>query len=587
MYAVLIFGLSACGGTTAPADVNGETNSVTATSARTVMGGRSLAAELPSLTAASVTTGDATTAAVSAGVTPAAASQFLAQATFGPTEGSIAEVASIGPEAWFDTQFRKPQSLHRIALDQLRTTLAPGLKVTPPAFYNSFWRQVVTGPDQLRQRVQFALSQIFVISFDSNVATFPRGGAAYYDMLGQQAFGNFRQLLESVARHPMMGIYLSYLRNQKESDTRTPDENFAREVMQLMTIGLYQLNPDGMPKLVNGKPVETYTAADVAGLAKVFTGWSWAGPDLSTARFLGGVPDADRDWKPMQNYPWFHSTSEKRFLGKTISGATTGEADLKVALDTLFQHPNVGPFIGKQLIQRLVTSNPSRAYVTRVSAVFADNGAGVRGDMKALIKAILLDPEARAVGVSGREKVREPVLRLANWMRAFKVNSLSGNFNIDNTDDPLSALGQTPLRSPSVFNFFRPGYVPPNTPIATANQVAPEMQLVSEPEIIGYLNYMQIAIAYGMGGGRDMVPNYVSEMSLSNQPEKLADRINLLILNGNMSAGLRAQIIAAINATPIPVAAGTTAEAQTTARYHRVYIAIYLAMISPEYLIQK
>lgn len=580
--ATLLAALGACGGVqNSTEDAVAAADAPRATGAK--MGGAPLAGT--SLTASeSIASSDATDAAA-ATVTPAAAAQFLSQATFGPSDGTIAEVASVGYAIWFDRQFRKPQALHRFQLDTWLAAKPPGVPLNPMDFYNSFWKQVMTGPDQLRQRLQYALSQILVVSFDGSVAGMVRGGASYYDMLGQKAFGNFREILDGVARHPMMGVYLSTLRNQKESDTRAPDQNFAREVMQLMTIGLYQLNQDGTLKLANGKPIETYTAEDVAGLAKVFTGWSWAGPDLSTARFLGGLPDPDRDWKPMQNYAWLHSTSEKRFLGKTISGATTGEADMKVALDTLFNHPNVGPFIGRRLIQHFVSSNPSPAYISRVAAAFNNNGQGVRGDMKAVIMAVLLDPEARAATFAGREKMREPLLRIANWMRAFKVTSPSGNYLVGGTDDQLTSIGYTPFRAPSVFNFYRPDYVPPGTAIASAGKVAPEMQLLTDPEVMGYLNVIQLAIQYGMGGGRELQADYVAELSLVNQPEKLADRINLLILNGAMSNGLRNQIIAGINATPIPYA-GNTPVAIKEAQLSRVYIAIYLAMIAPEYVIQ-
>ncbi|MHA4871287.1 DUF1800 domain-containing protein [Duganella sp. PWIR1] len=585
LSAALLTALAACGGSSQSPDDNAAAIADAPQALRTKMGGAS--SGTGTLTAAEIVSGTGmTTTATETAVTPSAASQFLAQATFGPSDGAIEEVVTVGYATWFDRQFRKPQALHRMQMEAWLATKPAGTRLITTDFYNSFWKQVITGPDQLRQRMQYALSQIFVVSFDGSISGLPRGGASYYDMLGQNAFGNFRQILDGVAHHPMMGIYLSFLRNQKESDTRAPDQNFAREIMQLMTIGLYQLNQDGTQKLANGKPIETYTSEDVAGLAKVFTGWSWAGPDTSTARFLGGVPDPDRDWKPMQNYQWVHSTSEKRFLGKTISGATTGEADMKVALDTLFNHPNVGPFIGRRLIQHFVSSNPTPAYISRVAAAFNNNGNGVRGDMKAVIMAVLLDPEARASTFEGREKMREPVIRTANWMRAFKVKSPSGMYLVGNTDDPLQSLGYTPFRSPSVFNFYRPDYVPPGTAVSSASKVAPEMQLLTDPEVIGYLNFIQVAIQYGMGGGRELQADYVAELSLVNQPEKLADRINLLVLNGTMSSGLRNQIITAINATPIPYTTATSPELISEARLNRVYIAIYLAMISPEYVIQ-
>lgn len=512
--------------------------------------------------------------------TKAAASQFLAQATFGATVASIDALAASSKSDWINAQFAMPQTLHRDAVQQTTTA---GVQLSSNIM-QTFWKQAAIGDDQLRQRVTFALSQIFVIStVDPNVGGRPAGVASYYDMLGQNAFGNFRNLLQGVALHPMMGIYLSHMRNQKESGARVPDENFAREVMQLMTIGLYQLNQDGSIKTSAGKPIETYTHDDVMGLAKVFTGWSWAGPDQTATRFNGGNADPARDWTPMQSYGAYHSTSTKAFLGASTNGSA--EADLKVALDTLFNHPNVGPFIGRQLIQRLVSSNPSPAYISRVAAAFNNNGAGMRGDMRAVIRAVLLDPEA--ANTSSSKKLREPILRLANWMRAFNVKSTSGLFTMNNIEDALSGLGQAPLRAASVFNFFRPGYTPPGSALAAAGMVAPEMQITAEPSVTGYLNYMQGVIPYGAGSGRDIQPDYSAELALATQPAQLVDRINLLLVAGQMSSTLRNQLVTALNAVTIPAATATNATAVETARKNRVYLAIFLTMASPEYLAQR
>jgi uncharacterized protein (DUF1800 family) len=526
---------------------------------------------------------------------PASAARFLSQATFGPNAATIAQVTTLGYDGWINDQFKKQQVSHRLYMERISATLPAGVRLHPNQFYESFWQQVVNGEDQLRQRVTFALSEIFVISFASgDIGFFPRGAASYYDMLGQNAFGNYRDVLEAVSIHPSMGIYLSHVRNQKESGERVPDENYAREIMQLFSIGLYQLNQDGSLKLSNGKPSETYTHDDVAALAKVFTGWSWAGPDKSQPRFYGGLTDPDRDWKPMQNYPLFHSTSDKTFLGTIITGATTGESDLKTTIDTLFNHPNVGPFIGRQLIQRLVTSNPSPAYIGRVAAAFANNGAGVRGDMRSVISAILLDPEARSSSSSSlassatSDKLREPVIRLANWMRAFNVRSASGRFLLSNMDDPLTNLGQTPLRAPSVFNYYRPGYTPPNTGIASAGMVAPEMQTTAEPSVIGYLNFIQRTIQYGVGGyPYDVTADYSAEVALAATPDALVDHVNLLLTNNTITAVLRQQILTAINSVGIPQSTDTNAAAVARAKNNRVYLAIFLTMASTEYLIQK
>jgi uncharacterized protein (DUF1800 family) len=503
------------------------------------------------------------------------AARILSQGTFGPNAAEIDRLSSMGTAAWFNDQFAKPQTLHTVYMNAVQNLLPAGQSLAENQFQESFWQQAVNGDDQLRQRVAFALSEIFVISFqNSTLAANPRGVANYYDMLGAYAFGNFRDLLQAVTLHPMMGNYLSSLRNQKTQGARVPDENYAREVMQLFTIGLRQLNADGTN--TTNPPTETYTSDDIKGLAKVFTGWSWAGPDKTDTRFFGGTPDPERDWLPMQNYFKFHETLAKSVIGTPIPANTSADASLKIALDTLFNHPNVGPFIGRQLIQRLVTSNPSPAYIGRVAKVFANNGQGVRGDLKAVIKAVLLDTEAmNASTADSAGKLREPVIRLANWMRAFNATSSSGRFLMGNLDDTLYSLGQTPMSAPSVFNFFRPEYQPPNTSIATANLFAPEMQLTEETSVVGYLNFMRNTIPYGTGSASDVKANYAAELALASTPDLLVDRISLLLMQNNMSATLRGQILAAINSNP------------SNSAQNKVYLAIFLAMASPEYLVQK
>ena len=528
--------------------------------------------------------------AVAALPNEAQASRFLAQASFGATSSSISKVVASGTSVWINDQFSLPQTSHRDTLNGIKAGLGAGGALNEDNFYESFWKQAIEGDDQLRQRMSYALSQIFVISLqESEIGDHPVLAASYLDMLGANAFGNFRTLLEAVSLHPAMGTYLSSLHNQKESATRSPDENYGREIMQLMSIGLLELNPDGTPKQVNGAPVETYTSADISGMAKVFTGWSWAGPDKTASRFFGGTADPDREWRPMQSYPQYHSTSVKNFLGTSVpaQGAADPAASLKVALDRLFTHPNVGPFIGRQLIQRLVTSNPSPAYVGRVAAAFANNGQGVRGDMKAMIRAILLDPEASSdskVAAAETGKLREPVLRMAAWMRAFGARSASGRFLIGNSDDPLGSIGQSPLRAPSVFNFYRPGYVPPNTSIANANLVAPEMQITGDTSVVGYLNTMRDAVSQGIGRANDIKSDYATELGLADTPDKLVDRVNLLLLANQMSPALRSQIVTAVNSVAVPA---DNVNAAATARKNRVWLSVFLALASPEYLVQK
>jgi uncharacterized protein (DUF1800 family) len=439
--------------------------------------------------------------------------------------------------------------------------------------------------------MKLALSEIFVISLtDSSIDT--RGAASYYDMLGANAFGNYRTLLEQVTLHPMMGVYLTWLANQREDPVtgRNPDENYAREVMQLMSIGLHQLNPDGTVRTDNsGRPIPSYTDADISGLAKVFTGYSYFSPAPTSVTFSGRNLPADARVRSMIPYPQFHSLSAKSFLGVTIPASNVSDpaGDLKIALDTIFNHPNVGPFIGKQLIQRLVTSNPSPAYVARVTAVFNNNGRGVRGDMSAVVRAILLDEEARSASVAdgvNAGKLREPMIRLANWARAFGATSASGEWLIGSTSANTS-LGQSPLTSPSVFNFYRPGYSPPNTRVGTAGLVAPEFQIVDEVTVSGYLNTLQTTVDGGIGvtsnGVRDVRSAYAAEIAIANNPAALVERMNLLLLNGRMSPALRTRITEAVQGVALP------ATNQTAALTNRAKLAVYMTMASAEYLVQR
>jgi uncharacterized protein (DUF1800 family) len=420
-------------------------------------------------------------------------------------------------------------------------------------------------------------------------------------MLGRNAFGNYRKLLEDVTLHPMMGLYLSHLRNQKESGNRVPDQNYARESMQLFSIGLYQLNNDGTQVLSNGKPVETYGPDDIVGLSRVYTGFSWAGPDQQDRRFFGAdtnpTADPNRDVLPMQPYPKFHSTSEKRFLGTVIPAQSTPDpvASLRVALDTIFNHPNVGPFIGRQLIQRLVTSNPSPEYVGRVADSFNSGrftssvysvGSGNRGDMRAVIAAVLLDPEARDMNKTlepGFGKVREPVLRLGAWMRAFHARSTSGEFLIGTTDSTTSSLGQSPMRSPSVFNFYRPGYVPPNTGIAAANLVAPEFQIIHETSVVGYANFIRNVVRRGLGDNSpaDVQPDYTAVLAVADDPEKLIDLVDLLLTYGTMRPDTRSAITEAVSSITIDPAS------PAAGRRDRANLAVLFALSAPEFIVQK
>jgi hypothetical protein len=422
--------------------------------------------------------------------------------------------------------------------------------------------------------VALALSEIMVASINGVAVNWRSFAlAAYWDTLVANAFGNFRTLLEAITLNPGMGYYLNTLGNQKATTAgRVPDENYAREVMQLFTIGLHELNADGTEKLGStGLPIETYTQADVTNLARVFTGWNVDNTG-STATNLLYVK------QPMVNTASLHETGASTFLGVTVPANATATESLKIALDTLFNHANVGPFIGKQLIQRLVTSNPTTAYVGRVAAVFNNNGSGVRGDLKAVLKAVLLDDEARNDATLARTdfgRIREPMVRLVQWARTFNVTSPSDQWRIADTTSDSTRLGQSPLRSPTVFNFFRPGFVPPNTALATAGQVSPELQIASEVTVAGYINYMQTVVKTGLA---DAIPAYASELALVVDTTALVDRLNLLLAANQLSAGTLATIRTALASIAITTDAG---------KLNRVAAAVWLVMTAPEYLVQK
>ncbi len=545
-------------------------------------------------------------------VTPEDASRFLEQATFGATDASIHHLSLIGYPAWLNEQFAMPPTLHEPAVEQAvilnNPPCASGNLVCNAALFvqnsndesfvqDTFWQQSISGNDQLRQRVEYALTQLMVISTEPNfsIQSMPRGEANYYDVLGADAFGNFRTLLQDVTLNPMMGQFLNMLGNDKGNATTDPDENYAREVMQLFTIGLYQLNDDGSQKLdANGNPIPTYSNTDVMGLAAVFTGWSWniPGNNSDTAwsnccLYVG--PGYGEELLPMQSYPSHHSTVQKQFLGVTIpaAGAPDPEGDLKIALDTIFNHPNLPPFFCKQMIQHMVTSNPSPTYISNCSAVFENDGTGVRGNLQAVISEILLDPEARnsATDFANPQygKVRESLLRYTEWARAFTAQSRTGSYDNGSTEDPIWGLGEMSLRSPTVFNWFAPGYVPPGTSIAAANLVAPEMQMTNVSTVVGYINYMQNAIGSNATNGPDMFSSYETEMSLAATPTALLDRINLLMMAGEMDPTLYGQILSAINAIDIPAGDQTAINA---ALLNRVQTAIYLTLASPSFCAQ-
>ena len=561
------------------------------------------------------------------------AARFLAQATFGPTSAAIAHLRDIGYEAWLDEQFAAPASTQVPYLDWVE-----GLPSVPEGNNHvtddtrvEIWTINAVGTpdpsrgglvptDQLRQRVAFALSEIFVVSSSNGTLTYqPWALASWYDMLVDNAFGNYRALIEDVTLHPAMGIFLSHIQNQKADATRNirPDENYAREVMQLFSIGLVQLAPDGTPLLDDDEqPIPTYDQATVRGFAQVLTGWNWnntgCGPDtyvcctedtyLNCGPYDYNVPA----WKlPMQPVDAFHdSAGDKQLLvydnvalaGGVLPGGGNTQADLAAALDNLASHPNVGPFIAHRLIQRLVTSNPSPAYVARVAAVFADDGHGVRGDLKAVVRAILLDDEARRGHLQHPTtfgKLREPLIKTTHLWRALDARSASGRVDSLTPYPAIEAwYGQGPLRSPSVFNFFRPDYRQPGE-INDLGLFSPEFQILSDtmavatPNRLFSMSFCYFTTSTGLldercwtEGGATLYLDTARDAPLAaSDPAGLIDRYDLLFLSGQMSDFMRDILLTRLQAIDDD-------DADTRGRL-RVQHALYLIVNSPEYSIQK
>ena len=537
------------------------------------------------------------------------AARFLLQAQFSASDADIAAVRAKGYAAWLGEQFAAPAG--QTGFDWLNARGYATINNATAFYDNSYpgdymvWNQLMTAPDAVRKRVALALSEFFVVSLSGlDFSWRSHAIAAWWDMLAANAFGNYRTLLEGVTLNPAMGWYLNTKGNLKENTAtgRAPDENYGREVMQLFSIGLYQLNLDGTEKRDgSGNKIETYTQSDITNIAHVFTGWDFdATQNKPTVEPVSGrtIPSTDFTRLPMRLNPANHSMLASSFLGATVPANTDGAAALKIALDTLFNHPNVGPFFGKQMIQRLVTSSPIPAYVARVASAFNNNGAGVRGDLQAVFAAVLLDDEARGpVGLTqtGFGKLREPMLRLVQWGRSFGIHSASGSWKIGDQSNPATQLGQSPLRSPSVFNFFRPGYVPPSTALSAAQTPAPEFQLVNESSVGGYLNYLQGVVRNGLyvnapdlpqsasdaTNGYDITASYAAELGLVLDPVALVKRLNLLLCAGQLSAANQTLIVNALNATAL------TATSSDSAKLNRIASAVLLVMASAEYLIQK
>jgi uncharacterized protein (DUF1800 family) len=539
--------------------------------------------------------------------------RFLQQAQFDSSTTDIAAVKAKGFGAWLDEQMALPSS--QGGWDWLQSR-GYGV-IDKREFYFAewylpdymVWNQILRSPDPVRRRMALALSEFFVVGADGITQPWFKAFqlAHLFDILCKHAFGSFRALLEEVTLCVAMGSFLNTLYNEKEDPAtgRVPDENYAREVMQLFTIGVDQLEIDGTPKTgADGRKLDAFTQDDVTNLARVFTGWvlddSAGVTSITVGPFTNHVLNVEYTRKPMVLRPYRHSLLEKRFLGTTIPAGTDGIASLKVALDTLANHPNVGPFFARQMIQRLVTSDPSPAYVARVARVFNDDGSGARGNLKAVFRAILLDDEARgaaSLASPTHGKLREPMLRFAHWGRAFKLTSKAGTWKFNLPNWSGNSLSQYPLRAPSVFNFFRPGYVPPNTGFATRKATAPEFQLVNETTVSQYINFMQNILPNGlwvngpelleqpMGStptdAHDIKPDYSAEMALANDPAALVRHLNLVLAAGRLSQATETAIIDALKTD------GITATSADGAKLGSVCRAVLFVMCSAEYLVQK
>ena len=537
-------------------------------------------------------------------------SEFLNQATFGATLSDIDALTGTSPSEWILAEFNKSASLNlAYVLTELSEPDARDMngeltfeKRQTPTF--SFWINAIDGDDQLRQRMAFALSQILVISHSEGNFLFqvPNTVAHYQDILVRNAFGNYRDLLEEVTYSPAMGEYLTYLQNIKgdPASGRMPDENYAREVMQLFSIGLVELEQDGDIVTQNGAPVEVYDNSDVTGLAKVFTGLSLKGGEFF---FDFRTLPTDALHSPMEAYPEWHSDLEKSFLGTTIPAGTGPEQSIDIALDALVDHPNTPPFLARQLIQRFVTSHPEPDYIERVADAFAGGqytlpngttvGDGRRGDLSATIAAVLFDPDARDPSNRNDDsfgKIREPVLRFIHWARAFDANTITPEhtFPVWNTAFG-GGLAQAPYKSPSVFNFYRPGYIAPGTETGGAGLTMPELQLVNANSVSNYANFMTYfvfafaASNTGQPEATSFIPDYSDELLLADDPIALVDHLDVLLAYGRTTDETKATIVTFLN----DIALENPNDPNYNGPFLRVALAVLMMMTSPDYTVQR
>jgi uncharacterized protein (DUF1800 family) len=611
------------------------------------------------------------------------AARLLQQATWGATVEDIDRVATVGgPAAWIDDQFTKPASSYTAYALQLiaenlqgrhgcdQTTGCPW-NVHNPVFY----KFAIAGQDQLRQRATNALHQILVVSISNNTVLDAEAGmASYVEMLSNNIFsgnttnasgqptGNFRKILKDVTLHPAMGTFLDMRGSQRE----VPNENYARELMQLFSVGTVFLNNDGSVKVdTANKPIPTYTEATVQNVAKAFTGWNFANSDLDarTKGYWRTIDYPNRNWvsamtpwnarrcanpdgrlpddlagtpperrcytncavfwdqgtnpngTPKDSYPdrykscsieTPHDTSAKTLLQypnalfPTLAAGNSAEVDIEQTIDNIFYHPNVGPFIASQMIQRMVTSNPTKAYVARIANIFNNNGNNIRGDMKAVVKAILLDDEARSPTAASQiyfGKFREPVLKFTQLHRAFNAASSSGYYAIYGTENS-DTLNQAPWRPPSVFNYYSPEFQPTGATMykdfsATHKDTflyAPESEITNTSSVAGFSDFVGWGILNGFSTGNPNDPdagrwnvNYVPYLSAANpladSPQAMVDRLDLLLTAGNLKPAFKADLVAMV--------AGITRSDITEQRSQRFTALFWQIVNSADYAIQR
>jgi uncharacterized protein (DUF1800 family)/plastocyanin len=511
--------------------------------------------------------------------------RFLNQSSWGPNEALISHVRQIGFESYLDEQFNNPGSFLS-EIESRPTTIpadCPGNSACRRDFYSMypiqrwFFHNALYGDDQLRQRVAFALHKIIVVSgIDIQQPAWYR---EYYKILYENAFGNYRKILEDITYNPAMGLYLDTINNNKSN----PNENYAREILQLFSIGLFELNHDGTYKLdKEGNLIDTYGQDEILAFSRVFTGLILAAPT---------TPGITNYVAPMRVSENNHDKNEKRLLnGVVLPAGQTTRQDISQAIENIFNHPNVAPFICKQLIQQLVTSNPSPAYVSRIADVFDNNGSGVRGDLKAVVKAILLDPEARGDQKTDEKygKLSEPALLLTNVLRAFEAKSYDLSGQSDGVmlgggvSNILTNTGQTVPNPPTVFSYFAPDYVIPGTDL-----LGPEFNILSTSSSFARYNMLQTLIFNGLapaagivGEGEPSRPvgtalDIQKYIDMANEPAQLVESLNMLLLHGTMSNAYRTAVEDAVRAVS---AQNLKLRAQT---------AIYLVATSSQYQVKR